>query len=130
MYTLVKFSANYADEHEVDGFRIFEIEEWNRVIIKLERFFNDNGWLTWYFGSNQLIEWNTYDRFLETLTVRDIGETEKLVLTTLLGTMYGAFPTPNDIFDGWEEESASADDTADDEEFKEILEEEAKDYNS
>lgn len=93
-YKLVKFKDNYADEFDVEGFRLFTDDSWRAFLDQLPQYPDET-----YFGTNEYIEYSTKASYLKTLEVLEISEKEYKILLKLFGTDiipygYGMFLVP------------------------------------
>lgn len=100
-YVLIKYDDNWANEFDVNGFFATTLEEW-------EKFINEVSKASYpqevYFGTNEFIEFETFEDFYNKLTITKISEKEFNILSKLLaigetteagGFSYGMFITPN-----------------------------------
>jgi len=96
MKLLIKFSDNYADEFDVDGFRVMTSEEWEEY----QAFVKGIAWpQAFYFGTNEGIEYDTADDLLRNYTVEEISDEQAEFLQANLipnswayGTWLGPHP--------------------------------------
>lgn len=73
MKLLVKYSDNYADEFDIEGFAILEENQWydiQKTVRTKVKFPNE-----YCFGSNENIEYESAEDFLQTFTVINITDT-------------------------------------------------------
>jgi hypothetical protein len=82
-YVLVKYADNYADEFDVDGFRIFTVQEWetwqNRVPMKR---------IHAGFGTNEACEYRNKKDFLECFTVTSLSAEQAKMMFEVFGLQW------------------------------------------
>lgn len=90
---LVKFSSDWADEFDCNGFAV--VGEKGLELIK-----NGIETATYpreeYFGTNEFFEFYSKEEVLRKLVVSEISELEADTIKTLLGKYYGIFPNFSD----------------------------------
>lgn len=80
-YVLVKFSDNWADEMDVDGFRVFVLEDWELIKTRMAKVFEKGrGSCSFGIGTNEEIEYSSYADWLSSFSVSSISESEALFL--------------------------------------------------
>jgi hypothetical protein len=89
MKVLVRYHQCWADEFDVDGFRIMEADEWNALIAQFEEIPN------WNFGSNEGFEGG--ETQLRHFDVVNISDAEAEILIKFFGEEYGIFPYLEDL---------------------------------
>lgn len=72
---LIKFERNWADEFDVSGFVALPEQEWEEYKIKFREIVR-NSKFEYYFGTNQSIEWNGTDEYLNDFKVSEISSDE------------------------------------------------------
>lgn len=86
---LVKYSDNYADEFDIQGFRLFtetEYNEWDAEVCKLYY------WpATYQFGTNEDITYEDFDSYRYKIDVLEISEERYNFMSKCFGTTYGNF---------------------------------------
>lgn len=70
-YKLVKVSFDYADEFQCQEFKMMTTEEYDDWIKDIEERIND-GENEFYFGTNEFLEFESFDDFKDGLTVYDL----------------------------------------------------------
>lgn len=121
---LVRFSDNYADEFDVDGFKVYTPEEWEdvkegakKVFAKVEKkniaeklrittlklqdpkgyhYFRESE-EEFYFGTNEAVIYSSYADWLSSYTVTEITPGQENTLDLLFGSTsygYGIFIEP------------------------------------
>lgn len=119
---LINFNDNYADEFDVNGFRIATEEEWEQekesmkaafaASQEIQDFFYDpdipsyrrnyRRTIEMYFGTNEALEWDSYDDAISCFSAVKITEEEAESLNRLLNPgNYGYGIIPDHYF--WEE---------------------------
>ena len=98
MYYLVKFSKDWADEFNADGFSIYEKTIWDDLYQKLKN--NKDQEASFYFGTNEGWDDESIGDFLNSIKVTPITAEEKYVMQTLFGSNdYGIFPDFENMVD-------------------------------
>jgi len=80
---LVKFDDNWADEMDVSGFKLYDnIDAWNAAIAKFKekRKIDEENYFEVYFGTNEWIEYDSLDEFLNNFKVIEISDTDAAVI--------------------------------------------------
>lgn len=88
MTILAKFQCNWADEHDVYGFRTFESkEEVEKIFTYVQAWFEENPGevIDLYFGTNEHIDLECFESFKESLTIIELTEEELETLKKLFG---------------------------------------------
>lgn len=97
---LVKFNDNYADEFDVDGFRLYTKENWIKIEALISAHFKENGEWEFYFGTNEGIEYYDLETLVSTLVISEVSEEEVKTLIKLFPRCesygYGIFPNFED----------------------------------
>lgn len=94
-YCLIKFCDNWADEMEVEGFVIFdynEYREWRKDMNRLRAAMNNDHVFEFYFGTNEWLDYENYDDFIVCFDMVYITKEEKEAIERLFGKFYGVFP--------------------------------------
>lgn len=85
---LVKFSDNYADEFDVDGFMVIDKDQFNKEVELIKRLFDEYGEHEFYFGTNEALSYDNFNQWFDTFSVTDITDAEADVLNRLFGTYW------------------------------------------
>lgn len=94
---LVKFSSNYADEFDVDGFKIMSEEDWEKHVRAATNAFDNQPEASkrnklfgaskepveLYFGTNEALEFNDLKEYLGAFVVTKLSSTEHKTLEKL-----------------------------------------------
>jgi hypothetical protein len=86
MYTLVTWSTNWADEMDIEGFKIFKKEDWDKYkahVALIKHPFDI------CIGTNEEIDYLNGKQLLSDLTIQHITEAEFDVINKLFGTSFG-----------------------------------------
>lgn len=101
-YKLVKYSDNYGDEFDVDGWKIYLPEEWP----EFKKFITDNEDklfpFEYYFGTNEGIEYESASDFLSKFEEVDLDKDKATHLISVFGQEYGHYP--QDYVNFWVED--------------------------
>lgn len=107
-FFLVKYSDNWSDEMDVEGFRVFTEIEKNEYFKAFEKIFKYNikeyGSFEYGVGTNQQIEYKHFKNFERAFSVKEISKNEYIVLDDLDLSEFGFFPDAFDFEDGEDEE--------------------------
>lgn len=83
MMYLIKFSDNWADEMDVEGFVVLSEEDKNECFDFLKREYGEGGDV--YFGTNQYKEYKSLEKILEQYDIDEISEDEAKLLENFFG---------------------------------------------
>ena len=93
---LVKYDSNWADEMDIDGFRLFTDKQWEKYQKDFQKHFKKDKRYTYYVGTNEDIEYGDFDGFMSDFKVSEITDEEAAVLSKLFDNLkdygYGFFP--------------------------------------
>lgn len=95
-YKLVKWSDNWADEMDLDGFKVFTNEEFEAYIQGWKKAFEYRGSYTMCVGTNEEIEYESFEEFERTLDVSALDHGEYRTIQDHLGDEFGFFPAVPD----------------------------------
>ena len=94
-YFIVFFSADYADEFDIQGFRVEKAESKKSILDSLvhpkTKFPYER-----YFGTNEAIEYNDKKDFLSNFDIKEIKEEEYKVISKVICNEYCEFQTLED----------------------------------
>lgn len=90
-YILVKYEDDWADEIDIQGFRLFSKSGWEEYLKAWEK---DEFPCGMNIGSNQRVEWNNFDELKQKFTVTEVSEEFVRELKQVFGenVYYGKFP--------------------------------------
>ena len=95
MKLLVKYDSNWADEMDIDGFKVLTNEQWKKYQKGFEKHFKEECY-SYCVGTNEEIEYNDFDEFRNDFKVSEITDEEAAVLKKLFAKVstdgYGFFP--------------------------------------
>ena len=91
---LVEFNDNYADEFDVDEFVVMDGNRLHNIFDKLE---NYDERISFYFGTNEDLEYDCGQDFLDRLTIKEISDSDNQVLLKLFGGGFGGVGAINHI---------------------------------
>lgn len=95
MKLLVKYDSNWADEMDIDGFKVLTNEQWEQYQKDFKKHFKEEGYI-YYVGTNEEIEYNDFEEFRNDFNVSEITDEEAAVLEKLFANLstngYGFFP--------------------------------------
>jgi hypothetical protein len=78
---LVTYESNWADKIDVQASMITTIKEWKEICDQAKIAFTQCEKCSHYVGSNQEIEYYTYEEWLDCYTVKELTQTEYKVLS-------------------------------------------------
>lgn len=73
---------NWADEIDLAFFIVLDSDEWEELKKNTQKSFKQNGSITIYIGTNEEIEFDSYDQWLRQFKVKEISEDEAKFLRT------------------------------------------------
>jgi hypothetical protein len=97
MSYLIKYQDNYDDEFDIEGG--FVVEEKESFLKNLRRTFEEDGTFSFNFGSNESIDYNSYEDIISKFTITSITKEQEKVLRKLDLLSYGTFPEPDTFYD-------------------------------
>lgn len=86
MYTLVTWSTNWADEMDIEGFKIFKKEDWDKFKAHVSLIKHP---FDICIGTNEEIDYSNGKQLLAELLAKDITNDEYLTINKLFGTSFG-----------------------------------------
>lgn len=104
MYYLVKYSANWADEMDLEGLAVFtqkEFYDFSDTAMKIAELIENREYYTYWFGTNEGIEYGDIHHFLDSFTIKTLDALSySLISGNICNTehTYGFFPY-NDMID-------------------------------
>jgi hypothetical protein len=99
MMWLVKFSDNWADEMDVEGFSVMstgQFTQWAKTVEEVAKKIDEGHTFEWYIGTNEWINWESGKDFKEAFSCEVITDEEANILKRLLlegMASYGLFPS-------------------------------------
>ena len=88
-YILVKFCANWADEMDVEGFAVFEKNDWESQV---EKFKNAESYNSFWFGTNEGFEREEIgNHWLRHYKIKNLTDVEYESLKNLFSSSYKPF---------------------------------------
>jgi len=93
-WILVKYSNNYADEFDIEGFALFESEDlWNDHLKDAKNVFEGKKVVEQYFGTNESVMYDSFDEYVSNFEVFPITceEAEFICKTLAPFKTYGHF---------------------------------------
>lgn len=96
---LVKFSRDWADEFEAEGFGILSDEEWEEFVKVVKE--NPNAETSFWFGTNEGWEYETIESFYDCYDEENLQNMEKSVLQKFFGKSvnFGVCPHPLELIE-------------------------------
>lgn len=99
---VVHYSDNWADEMDIEGFRIMSGSELNDYIKFAKLVFKEDGYYDYHIGTNQEITYENFGIFASNFEIHEISDEEYKVLDKLELGYCGMFP--DNIGEGYEDE--------------------------
>ena len=104
-YVLVKWSDNWADEMDLNGFRIYTESEWKDFRTKLSAYKDG---FTICVGTNEDIDYSNGKDLLKKMKVHKLSESDYATISRIFGDVYGEQSvfddSPIDEDTDWEDE--------------------------
>lgn len=103
---LVKFTDNWADEFDVEGFMVLsnkDFMQWAQLIEEVSKKIDSGHSLVWYFGANDYLLYEEGRQLKESFSCDVIADSQANVLNNLLINGYGSygfFPS-SEFFEGF-----------------------------
>lgn len=95
MKLLVKYDSNWADEMDINGFKVLTDKQWEKYQRDFKKHFKEECY-TYYVGTNEEIEYSDFEEFRNNFNVSEITDEEAAVLKKLFANLstngYGFFP--------------------------------------
>jgi hypothetical protein len=95
MKLLVKYDSNWADEMDINGFKVLTNEQWEKYQKDFKKLFKKECY-SYYVGTNEEIEYSDFDEFISDFKTSEITDEEAAVIEKLFGNLstygYGFFP--------------------------------------
>jgi len=94
-YVLITHDEDWADEFNATGFHVMTEKEWDEHKVRAKKIFDDQPYVKdwqdnrhprpveYYFGTNEFLEWDTYDRWLEDIKVTKLTDALAATLRSL-----------------------------------------------
>lgn len=90
---LVKYDSNWADEMDIDGFDVFTDSKWEKYLKSFKDHFDKGDEYSYGIGTNEEIEYSSYDEFVRDFKVTEITDEEAATIEKHFGKHgYGFFP--------------------------------------
>lgn len=83
---LVKWSSNYADEFDVDGFVLMDESVWNEAKEKIPKYEDE---ISIGFGTNEEIEYSNGQEFFNDLSAQVLSNLEAGIIEQTIGGSFG-----------------------------------------
>lgn len=83
-YLLISYEDNWADEMYIGGVQLIEQEEWMNLVNEVKAYFNAGKSLTNYVGTNEEIEYESYEDWYDKYDVIELDDNQLTVLQQLL----------------------------------------------
>lgn len=105
---IVRYSGNWADEMDLEGFSLMDGEELNKYIETAKKFFATGDTYSFYVGTNEEVEYESLEDFLNDFTATAICDADHAVFQEHMAGI-GFFPDGPEYFDEDGEESSNDD---------------------
>ena len=103
-HILVKYRDNWADEMDLEGFRLMTISEWEDIKQRAEEYFKENSEYTYYVGTNEEVTFRNYNDWLRHFDVFNLLDHEYHAILRTLGQDFGFFPYDDFEDVDWDDE--------------------------
>jgi len=92
-HVIVKFRDCWADEFDCDGFMVMSKGEYATNYLKpIAEQFKENGSFEYGFGTNETLEYEAFDDFMNCLEIVEISEKHAEIIKSYFGGDYGIIP--------------------------------------
>lgn len=88
-YVLVEWNGNWADEMDLNGFKVCEKRDWDKYVKTMD---NVTFPETHCVGTNEDLEWETKEDHLDEFKARKITSEQYQTIKKLIGVEFGFFP--------------------------------------
>ena len=89
---LIKYEGNWADEMDLSGFMIMSESEWKNYLANWEKALDITPDFLWGIGTNEEVEFDSFDSFSKSFNVKEITNEEAELLEHLfLNEAYGVY---------------------------------------
>jgi hypothetical protein len=103
---LITWSDNWADEMDLDGFRVMTRGQWKKCKDDAQLCFEHEGTQTLYFGTNEQIEYDSYDTYIDNFKTHAITPAQAEYFKKIFGKYgQGFFPDLRDRADEYREDT-------------------------
>lgn len=88
MPVLLNQKIDWADEFDIEGFEIMDEDQW----VEYQEALTEAEYpIEQYFGTNEFVEFESFEDLMRSISVKFISENEKEILTRLLDVKYGSY---------------------------------------
>ena len=94
---MVKYTKDYADEFDCEGFGVYPKKDWDKTCKKTEIAFEDCHNVEVPFGTNEGLTFSSYDDWFDSLEVIEIEEEDAKKLIKLFGESFGTASSMLDV---------------------------------
>jgi hypothetical protein len=91
-YFLVKYFDNWADEMDIAGYKLMTETEKKEYFNGFRKTIEEENSYVFFIGTNEGIEYMSFDDFRDTFNVDEISEIEYGVIEDKIGKSMGFFP--------------------------------------
>lgn len=77
---LVSYSSNWADEINIGGKKVLTKNDWDNICQEVKSIFEKTNLLTHYVGTNEYIEYSSYEDWFLCYQVKEITDDEATIL--------------------------------------------------
>lgn len=103
-YVLIEYNDCWADEMNLKGSNVMKLEEWEFIVDNVRKHFEAGGTLTQSIGTNEEIEYQYFDRWMECYHTKPITYLEYLVLSHYQNVIGGKFYIPDENCEEYQED--------------------------
>lgn len=89
---LIKYSSNWADEMDISGFSVKSEERYKKWRNAWKLLFKEDGDYTFHIGTNEEVEYNSFEEFISDFKIKEISEEDAIVIKNHFGDTDGFFP--------------------------------------
>ena len=88
-YIIAKYNKCYADEFDCEGFGIYTKKDWEKICKKTEAAFEKCNHVEVSFGTNEGLDFSSYDEWFDSFDITEIEEDEANKLIKIFGESFG-----------------------------------------
>lgn len=96
----IRYDDNWADEMDVEGWRIYSTKDWEECVKDHQKMFETHGTLTYSVGTNEEIEYESFNEWRNNFSTKSITTKEVEVLKKFFGRdSHGFFANMQGYYD-------------------------------
>ena len=96
-YFLIRWAGTWADEMDLDGFKIFDEESKIDFFNQFKNFFDEYGSYSFCVGTNEDVDYSSFTKFVNSFSIKSITKEDKDIIEKYLNLEYGFFPNSDEL---------------------------------